>query len=123
MNTLLWVLQGILAVKLAATAVSHALQHHLDTMQEAIQNFGPAVPSLYTAAGGMLLVGLALLLPAVAKLPSWFVIYAAGAASVMFLASMGFHLAAREDPKLFVSGILFAMSVFLMYGRLALVPL
>ncbi len=123
MKILFWALQVILGVKLISTAVSHTLQHHLDTMQEAIQNFEPAVPSLYTAAGGMLLAGLALLLPAVANFPTRFVPYAAGAAAVMFLASMGFHLAARDDPKLFVSGILFAMSVFLMYGRLALVPL
>jgi len=123
MNIFLWVLQGILGVKLIATAVSHALQHHLDTMQDAIQNFRPAVALLYTAAGGMLLVGLALLLPAVVNLPTRFVPYASGAAALMFLVSLGLHLVARDEPKLFVSGILFVLSVFLMYGRLALVPL
>ncbi len=123
MNTVLWVLQAILAIKLVATAFSHALQHNLDTMQEAIGNFGPAVPTLYTAAGGMLLSGIALLFPAVIQLPIPFVPYAAGAAALMFLGSMVLHLKARDEPKLFVSGILFVISLFLMYGRLTLVPI
>lgn len=123
MNTGLWVIQGILAVKLIATAVSHGFQHNLETMQEAIQKLGLAEPLLYGAAGLMALGGIVLVLPTVIKLPSRFTPVAAALVAVMILISLVPHIIARDNPKIFVSVILFAMAAFLAYGRWSLVLL
>jgi hypothetical protein len=112
-----------LAVKLIATAVSHGIQHNHETMQEAIQNLAGGVTLLYVAAGLMSLGGAALVLPAFVDLPAGFTLAAAVAVAVLMLLSLVPHIIARENPNIFVSLILFALAVFLAYGRWALVPL
>lgn len=106
-----------------ATAVSHGIQHNLETMQEAIQNLAGAVTLLYVAAGLMVLGGAALVLPAFVDLPAGFTLAAAVAVAVLMLLSLVPHIIARDKPNIFVSLILFALAVFLAYGRWALVPL
>ncbi|MFO7943845.1 MAG: hypothetical protein R6U51_06060 [Anaerolineales bacterium] len=123
MKKVLWVIQGILAVKLIATAVRHGFQHNLETMQEAIQSLAGAVTLLYVAAGLMFFGGAALVLPAFVDLPAGFTLTAAVGAAVLMLLSLVPHIIARDDPNIFVSVILFALAAFLAYGRWALVPL
>ena len=61
-------------------------------------------------------------------LPGWLgfypqlVIWAAALAAVMMLVSIYFHVRFRDKPKVFVSIVLFAFAVFIVYGRLILVP-
>lgn len=123
MNTVLWVVQGILAVKLIATAVSHVFQHHLETMQEAIQTFGAAIPLLYCSGVLMFFGGLALFLPAVATIPSWVIPITATGIAVLILVSIGLHVVTRENPKILVSLVLCGLGAFLAYGRWVLIPL
>ncbi len=123
MNTVLWVVQGILAMKLIATAVSHVFQHHLETMQEAIQTFEAALPLLYCSGVLMFFGGLVLFLPAVATIPSWVIPITAAGIAVIMLASIGLHMVTREDPKIFVSLVLCGLAAFLAYGRWMLFPL
>jgi uncharacterized membrane protein YphA (DoxX/SURF4 family) len=85
MYAVLWVIQGILAVKLIATAVSHGLQHNLETMQGAIQTLAGAVTLLYVAAGLMSLGGAALVLPAFVELPAGFTLAATAAVALLML--------------------------------------
>ena len=40
----------------------------------------------------------------------------------MMLIATGFHLRCREEPKVWVSLILFALATFLVYGRQVLSP-
>jgi len=49
--------------------------------------------------------------------------WAAALLAVMMLASIGFHLASREKPKIVADLILFAMAAFLAYGRWVIAPL
>jgi len=124
MNTALWIIQGILAVKMIAAAGSHAFQHDLETMQTAIKSVGPAArPMLYLSAVLALLSGTALVVPAL--IPSWgmYLPYAAVFLGLVLILSLVIHLIAREQPKVFVTLILLALTAFLAYGRWTLAPL
>jgi len=122
-KTVLWVIQGILAVKMITMAVSHGFQQNLETMQGAIQSLVGAVTLLYVAAGLMFLGGAALVLPIFIDLPAGFTLAAAAAVAVLMLLSLVPHIIARDDPNIFVSLILSALAAFLAYGLWALVPL
>lgn len=123
MNILFWALQVILAIKLLTVTFNHALFPDEAKMQPGVRRFGAARRPLLILIGMLALLGAAgLLLPALGVLVSQLP-WTAGLVAGFFLASLGFHLAAREHPKLWVSLILCAMAAFLAYGRLALAPL
>ncbi len=124
MNTVLWIIQIILSIKLISTAFIHALRQDKPEVQAAIHKLGaPARPLLYLAALGSLLGGLGLLLPALSGVPGWLAPWAAAVTAGMLLASLVFHLLSREKPKVWVSLILFALAAFAAYGRFILAPL
>jgi hypothetical protein len=123
MNILLWALQIILAIKLLTVTLNHAIAPDDAKMQPGVRRFGAARRPLLILVGLLALLGAAgLLLPGLgwlaAQLP-----WTAGLVGLFLLISMGFHLAARDDPKLWVSLILSTMAAFLAYGRLVLAPL
>jgi hypothetical protein len=123
MNILLWALQMILSIKLLTVTLNHAIAPDDAKMQPGVRRFGAARRPLLILVGLLALLGAAgLLLPGLdwlaAQLP-----WTAGLVAVFLLLSMGFHLAARDDPKLWVSLILSTMAAFLAYGRLVLAPL
>jgi hypothetical protein len=124
MNTALWIIQGILAVKMITAAGSHAFQPDLETMQAAVQRLGPpAGPLLYLSAVLSLLSGGALLVPALK--PSWGMYLPAAAAflGLVLVISLVFHLIARDQPRVYVTLILLALTACLAYGRWTLAPL
>jgi len=118
MNIFLWALQVILAIKLLTVTLNHAIAPDDAKMQPGIRRFGAARRPLLILVGLLALLGAAgLLVPGlgwlVAQLP-----WTAGLVAVFLFISMGFHLAARDDPKLWVRLILCAMAAFIAYGRL-----
>lgn len=120
MNTLFWALQIILAIKLVTVTFNHGL--HLDPvkMQRGRDRFGSAAKPLLTViALTALLTGLGLVLPAASGFLPW----TASAAALMMLIATGFHLRCREEPKIWVSLILFALAGFMAYGRWMIIPL
>lgn len=124
MNTFLWVLQVILCLKFVSAAYSHGVRRDKDEMQRAMRRMGAPAASLLTLAGlGTFLGGLSLVLPALSGSLPWLVPWAAALLAGMTLVSIGFHLRARESPKVWVSLILFALAAFVAYGRWALAPL
>jgi len=119
-NTLLWALQIILAIKLLTVTFNHGLRPDPDKMKRGRERFGPAVkPLLLTIALLALLIGLGLVLP----FAKGFLPITASLTALMMLIATGFHLRCREEPKVWVSLILFALAAFLAYGRWALHPL
>jgi len=123
MNIFLWALQIILAIKLLSVTLNHAIAPDDAKMQPGVQRFGAARRPLLILVGTLALLGAAgLLVPGVgwlaAQLP-----WTAGLVALFLFISMGFHLAARDDPRLWVSLILGALAAFLAYGRLVLYPL
>ena len=120
MNTLFWALQIILAIKLVTVTFNHGLRPDPVKMQRGRERFGAAArPLLLTVATLALLAGLGLVLPAT----SGFLPLTASAAALMMLIATGFHLRCREEPKVWVSLILFALAGFLAYGRWMISPI
>jgi len=123
MNTALWLIQAILAVKLIATGFSHGLRQSLPAMQEAITRLGGASrPLLYLAALLTTMGGLGLILAPLLNIYSGWVPGIALVVAVSLLASIYFHVLSRDDPNIFVSLILFAMALFVTYGRWQVAP-
>ena len=123
MDTFLWALQIILAVKLLTVSLTHGLQQNKPTVQEARQKLGPlARPLLYLAALFSLLGALGLLLPGLLGAAAWLTPLSAAFTGLILLVSLYFHLRSRDKPNIFVSLILFAFAAFVAYGRWMLVP-
>jgi len=117
MNTILWIIQVILAIKLASVAFTHGLRHSMPTMQAAIQKLGKfSVPLLYGVTACNLLGAVGLILPG--RITS----VTAAIVAILLLVSIFFHVRSREKPNVFVSVILFILAAFVAYGRWALVP-
>jgi hypothetical protein len=123
MNTLLWIIQVILSIKLITITYTHGLRQGMPTMREAIPRLGKAArPLLTLAAVGALLGALGLLLPGVTELPGVITPISACIMTVMLSVSVLFHLKSREKPKIFVSVVLLAFAAFVAFGRWALSP-
>ena len=121
MKYILLAIQLILSLKLLTSAFTHALGQGQPALQQSIARRGrSARPLLYLSAGLMLLTAVALALPVVLTSLGWLSPWAGGAAAVLMLVSAGLHLSCREQPKLWVSAILFALALVLTAGRLGL---
>jgi hypothetical protein len=80
-------------------------------------------PLLATIALCAILGGAGLILPAATGILTWLTPLAAALLAVMMLLAVGFHLACRETPKIVVGLVLFALAVFVAYGRWVIAPL
>ena len=117
MNILLWAIQVILAIKLFTVTFHHGLRPDPVKMQRGRERFGAAAhPLLGAIALLALLTGLGLVLPFAGGFLPW----TASVTAAMMLLATGFHLRCREEPKVWVSLILFALAAFLVYGRVIL---
>jgi hypothetical protein len=123
MNILLWIVQGILAIKLVSVSFTHAFRQSLPTMREAIQRLGKASrPTLTLVAVSTFIGALGLILPGILEIFPRITPVMAGILSILLLASLFFHIRSREKPKIFVSLVLFALAVFVAWGRWAIIP-
>lgn len=123
MDIALWVVQGILAIKLVSVSFTHAFQRSLPSMQEAMQKLGKSSKLILTlAAVATLAAALGLILPGVLHASPRITPVTAGILAGLLLVSLFFHVKSREKPKIFVSLVLFVLAVFVAYGRWAIVP-
>lgn len=114
MNTFLWALQVILAVKLLTVTFNHGLRPDPGKMKRGRDWLGAAArPLLGAEASLALLVALTLVMPATQGFLQW----TASLSALMMLLATGFHLRCREEPKVWVSLILFGLAAILAYGR------
>ena len=119
MNIFLWALQIILAIKLFTVTFNHSLLPDPVKMQRGRDRLGRmAKPLLILIAVLAFLTGLGLVLPAMLDFLPW----TASFTAFLMLVATGFHLRCREEPKVWVSLILFALATFLAYGRWAISP-
>lgn len=124
MEMALWIIQIILSIKLVTVSYTHSLRQSQPTMQEAIQKMGKFSPTLLTIVSACTFIGAAILvLAGVLGLSNWVISITAIIISIMLLFSIFFHVKSRENPKIFVSVVLFVFAVFVAYGRWGLVPL
>jgi len=127
MNIALWIVQIILSIKLITVSYTHGLRQSKPTtqeaMQEAIQKMGLfSQPLLYLIAVCTFIGTIGLILPGALGSATWITPVTAVILSIMLLFSIFFHIKSREKPKIFVSLVLFAFTVFVAYGRWVLVP-
>ena len=118
MSILLWIIQGILAIKLITVSYTHGLRQSQAIMQEAIQKTGKiSQPILSVVAVCTFLGTLGLILPDILGLNTWITPVTAAILAFMLLMSIFFHIKGREKPKIFVSIVLFAFAAFVANGR------
>lgn len=124
MNIVLWIIQIILAIKFITITYTHGLYKSKSTMKDAIQRIGkPALPLLNTISILTFIGALGLILPAAFNYLTWIVPLTATILALFMLLSIIFHIKCLEIPKIYVSIVLFILSVFLAYGRWKLFPL
>ena len=123
MNSILWVLQIILSIKLISVAYTHGLRQDKASMQEAIEKFGDlARPMLAMVAISTLLGAAGLIIPGALGVMSWLTPWVAAILAGMLLVSIVLHVRGREKPKIWVSLILCVMAVAVAYGRWVVAP-
>ena len=123
MNILLWAIQIILAIKLVTTAITHGLQRSKPTMQQAAEKLGKSSRFWHLLTAILTFIAaLGLIVPPLLGLNPQLLISAAILTAVLMLVSLYFHIRYRDQPKVFVSIILFVMALVVIYGRFILVP-
>lgn len=123
MNIVLWIIQGLLALLFLANGV-----RKLTLSPDALARSAPALKAL--PVGFMRFIGAAellgaigLILPAATRIaPALTPAAAAGLTLLMVCASI-FHASRKEYTHIGVTGLILALSVFILYGRLALAPI
>lgn len=123
MNTVLWVLQAILAVKFASVTYTHGLRADPAKMERGMRRLGAtARPLLALIALVTLLGALGLILPAALGVVPWVTPLSAAILALMMLLAIGFHLSCSERHKTVVDIVLLALAAFVAYGRWVLAP-
>ena len=109
-----------LAIKLFTVTFNHGLHPDPVKMQRGRDRLGRmAKPLLILIAALTFFTGFGLVLPAMLGFVPW----TASFTAFLMLIATGFHLRCREEPKIWVSLILFALAAFLAYGRWTISPL
>lgn len=123
MNSVLWALQLVLALKFVSVAYTHGFRADQTKMQRGIQRLGAvARPLLIFITLCAFLGAVGLILPATTGILTWLTPLAAALLALMMLLALGFHVACRETPNIVVGLILFALAAFVAYGRWVIAP-
>jgi VIT1/CCC1 family predicted Fe2+/Mn2+ transporter len=121
MDIVLWIIQGILAIKLVDTSISHSLRQKKSDFQKAIQKMGNRTPILLRITSFFTFLGaVGLILPGLLQMPGVITVICAGITSILFLISLICHIKSREKPKYFVSIVLLVLTAVVILGRLYL---
>jgi putative oxidoreductase len=122
MNVALWIVQGLLAVAYLGAGVMKATQP-LDQLAQRMEWASSSPPTFVRFIGIAEILGaIGLILPlATGVLPGLTVAAAVGLVLVQVAAS-AFHVSRNEVSVLPVNLVLLLLAVFVVYGRLAIVP-
>jgi len=114
MYYLTWALQIILAVKFLSSAFIHAFRQDKPTLQYGIQKMGPKSKPILAVISALLAIdAVMLILPRALGWDPMLTDYAAALGALLMLGSIVFHLKCRETPKVWISGILLLILLFL----------
>lgn len=123
MNTFLWILQAILALKFATTALSHAAGRK-EVMLSSREQLGKAARPLHLFSALVMAAGtVGLALPAAVRGLGWLVPWAGGVLAAAMLVSIPLHLKSRQKPIVAADVVLALLGALAAYGRLVLSPL
>ena len=123
-NTFLWVVQGILALKWLSVAYTHGVRASKIAAQSGRQRLGAAARLMLAVAGvGALLGAVGLVLPAVVAGLGWLAPWSAAFLAVLMLLGVALHLNCRATPKLWAGLVLIALGALVAVGRWVIAPL
>ena len=120
MDTVLWIVQAILAIKFTVTAVGHGLIRSREMRDGIVRmGFAQAQPAL-AATSILLLVGsLGMVAPAVLPDLPGLAPGSAALLAVLMMASTTMHPGCREKQQWWASAIIFVLCIFVVAGRLS----
>jgi uncharacterized membrane protein len=122
MNTILWIVQILLAIMFLLAGVLHGFQQERAKAQ--LKWPADVAPPLLTLIGIAEILGaFGLILPALTGVLPWLTPLAALLLAVIMLLAAGFHITRREYPNIVFNIILLALAAFVAYGRWVLGPL
>ena len=125
MNTILWIVQILLALAFLMAGIMKATQP-LDKLQERmgwVESMNP--PTLVRVIGVLEILGaLGLILPALTGILPWLTPLAAGGLVLTMIGAMALHIR-RQDAfaQIMPSLVLLLLAIFVVYGRAVAVPL
>jgi hypothetical protein len=117
MNVLLWIVQGLLAVALLASGamkVSQPKQKLVDMMGWPADFSDNAVNGIGLAE---LLAAIGLILPAATGIATWLTPLAAVGLAVLMVGAAATHYRRKEPQMIVVNAVIFALAVFVAWGR------
>jgi uncharacterized membrane protein len=122
MDTILWIVQVILALGFLRLGITHAMRP--ESMRERIPWMW-ALPREAMLIIGILdiLGGIGLILPAVTRVQPWLTPLAALCLTVLMVFAIIFHLRRREFPNIVLNAILGLLAAFVAWGRFIAYPL
>ena len=117
MNTVLWVIQIVLAVAFAVAGFGKLTQprEKLQQRMDWVEDFPDRTIKLIGAVEVLGAVGL--VLPAATGILPWLTPLAAAGLAVVMLLAAATHLRRREYPMIVVNLVLFALSAFVAWQR------
>jgi hypothetical protein len=124
MSTFLWIVQGVLAVKLLSAAYNHGLGRSGPEWRQGADSIGSMDKGVSVTASILMFAGaLSLVGPVVPGVPLGVVPAAGAGLAVLHVSAVVFHLRCREDPKVFAAVVLSVLAALVAVGRWAVAPL
>ncbi|MBI1256909.1 MAG: DoxX family membrane protein [Chloroflexi bacterium] len=125
MNTLLWIVQILLALAFLAAGLMKATQP-IDRLKERmtwVESINP--PSLVRVIGVLEILGaIGLILPALTGILPWLTPVAAGGLVLTMIGALALHLRRQDEiVRALPSLVLLLLAAFVIYGRAVAVPL
>ena len=120
MNTVLWALQIILAIKFLSVAYTHLFQTDRPNWQPGLETMGARARLVLTVSSVFSALGAAgLILPAATGILPWLTPLAAALLAVLMLRGILFHVRCRARANVMPGVVLVLMAAFVAYGRWA----
>lgn len=118
MNTLLWAVQIILAIKFALMGYTHLFRTSQPQWQAGVRQIDAQARRGLKIGGICSGLGVGgLLLPAATGVLPWFTPLSAALLAVLMLRGIFFHRTCRTHPNVVPGLVLAALAVFVAYGR------
>lgn len=119
MNSILWVVQGVLALSCVFSGLSKAFRS-LATVKQLFPWANRVPAALVRFIGACeLLGGIGLVLPAATGIFRWLTVAAAVGLALLMLCAALFHAWHREFPSIGVNAVLLGLAVLIVVGRVA----
>jgi len=124
MNTVLWILQVLLALAFMMAGYNHGFNIEKTRLRPRMEWMDAVSKNLLKFIGVTEILGsIGLILPAVTGILPVLTPWAATGIAVIMILSALFHLPRREYPAIVINLVLLAMAAFVAYGRFVVEPL